>query len=475
MVKQIADAVWELEKEGEMRVPARVFATKELFEQMGKDRSFNQLRNVATLPGIINYAMVMPDCHEGYGFPIGGVAAFDLEEGVVSPGGVGYDINCGVRLLKTGMKAEDVRPKLRELVNKLFDNVPSGVGSKGRVRLSPQELEKATTEGVEWALSKGWGWEEDRKRCEEGGRIDGADPLVVSDTAKKRGAPQFGTLGAGNHFLEIQEISEIQSPEVAKAFGLEQGEVTVMIHCGSRGFGHQVCDDSLRSMIGTASKYKINLADRELCCAPINSPEAERYLKGMRCAVNYAFCNRHIMAHWVRETFDSVFGNGTGDRMEMLYDVCHNIAKFEEHEVEGKMKKVCVHRKGATRAFAAGRKEVPDIYRAIGQPVMIPGSMGTASYVMVGKEGAMKQSFGSSCHGSGRTMSRSKAVHSWTGKQVQEELLAKGIIIKATEYDLIAEEAPGAYKDVNMVVASVQAAGISDMVAKLVPIGVVKG
>ncbi|MCX8198194.1 MAG: RtcB family protein [Candidatus Micrarchaeota archaeon] len=458
-----------------MRVPARVFANQSVVELMGKDRTFSQLRNVASLPGIVGHALLMPDGHEGYGFPIGGVAAFEMESGIISPGGVGYDINCGVRLIATGLKSQEVRAKMRQLVDALFKNVPSGVGSKGKLRLKESELDEAVVEGVDWAIRQGYGTREDKEKTEENGRMEGADPSAVSEKAKKRGLPQFGTVGAGNHFVEIQEVQKVMLPEIAEKFGLREGNAVVMIHCGSRGFGHQVCDDSLREMLQAAKKYKIDLPDPELCCAPISSPEAQKYIKAMRCAVNYAFNNRHIMMHWVRETFDEVFGRGTSEQMPLVYDVCHNIAKFEEHEVEGKRKTLCVHRKGATRAFAAGREELPPYYRQIGQPVLIPGSMGTASYVLVGKKGAMENSWGSTCHGAGRAMSRSKAIRSWTGKQIQDELMGKGIMVKATESELLAEEAPGAYKNVDEVVASVAQAGLSDIVARLSPMGVVKG
>jgi len=474
-MKQVSDAVWEIEKEGRMNVPARIFANSRIMGLMGKDRTFGQLKNVASLPGIVNNALLMPDGHEGYGFPIGGVAAFDMETGVISPGGVGYDINCGVRLISTNLKTNEVTPKLRQLVDSLFKNVPSGVGSKGKLRLKESELDEAIVRGVDWAIDQGYGTRQDKERTEENGRMDGADPSVVTEKAKKRGLPQFGTVGAGNHFVEIQEVQQVLLPEVAKKFGLVQGNVVVMVHCGSRGFGHQVCDDSLREMLSAARKYGINLPDPELCCAPIGSPEAEKYIKAMRCAVNYAFNNRHIMMHWVRETFDEVFGKGTSEQMPMVYDVCHNIAKFEEHTVDGQRKTLCVHRKGATRAFAAGRVELPQYYRDIGQPVMIPGSMGTASYVLVGRQGSMDNSWGSTCHGAGRAMSRSRAVHTWTGRQIEDELAGRGIMVKATESELLAEEAPGAYKNVDDVVASVAQAGLSDIVARLVPMGVVKG
>ncbi|MCX8196834.1 MAG: RtcB family protein [Candidatus Micrarchaeota archaeon] len=475
MIKEIDKAIWEIEKEGKMNVPARVFATQKLIQTMGKDRTFEQLKNVSCLPGIVRHALLMPDGHEGYGFPIGGVAAFELENGIISPGGVGYDINCGVRVIATPLTRKEVELKKKQLIDLLFKNVPSGVGAKGKLRLTMQQLEEAVVEGVDWAIRNGFGRKEDKERTEENGRMEGADPSAVSQKAKERGLPQFGTVGAGNHFVEIQEVQKIFLPEVAKKFGLEEGKIVVMIHCGSRGFGHQVCDDYIRVMLAAAKKYNIDLPDPELCCAPINSSEAERYIKAMCCAVNYAFCNRHVMMHWVRETFDEVFGKGTGEEMPLVYDVCHNIAKFEEHQLDGKRVKLCVHRKGATRAFAAGRRELPSYYREIGQPVLIPGSMGTASYVLVGKEGAMKNSWGSSCHGAGRAMSRSKAVKTWSGKEIQNTLLQKGIMVKATEFDLLAEEAPDAYKNVDEVVEAVKDANLSEIVARLVPIGVVKG
>ena len=475
MVKRISDVIWEFEKEGDMNVPARAYAIEPIFEQMKRDRTFTQLKNVATLPGIIRAAMVMPDGHEGYGFPIGGVAAFDIEKGVISPGGVGYDINCGVRLITTPLTIAEIRPKLKDLVEALFKEVPSGVGSKGKIRLEKKDLDIAVSEGVDWAIGKGYGTKADAEHCEENGCIKGADPSKVSETAKKRGAPQFGTVGAGNHFLELDEVAEVKDEATAKVFGLHKGMSVISIHCGSRGFGHQVCDDSIKKMMVASQKYGIKLADRELCCAPINSPEADEYIKAMYCAVNYAFCNRQIMTHWVRETFDKVFGRGTGEQMKLVYDVCHNIAKFEEHDVDGQRTKVCVHRKGATRAFAKGRSEIPAAYREVGQPVLIPGSMGTSSYVLCGQKGAMENTWGSTCHGAGRVMSRHQAIDTYKGAGIQQELGARGIMVKATEYDLIAEEAPGAYKDVDAVVKSVELAGISSIVAKLVPVAVIKG
>jgi tRNA-splicing ligase RtcB len=384
--------------------------------------------------------------------------------------------NCGVRLILTNLSEADVKPKIRELMDKLFRNVPSGVGSKGKLSLSTRELDEAVKGGANWAVEKGYGWKEDAERVEENGAMKAADPSKVSQKAKSRGAPQFGTLGAGNHFLEVQKVDKIIDANTAKTFGIEnEGQAVVMLHCGSRGFGHQVCDDYIRVMLNASKKYNIKLPDPELCCAPINSQEAKDYIGAMYSAVNYAFCNRQVMTHWIRETFSDVFGKSADMlNMHIVYDVCHNIAKFEEHEINGKMEEVCVHRKGATRAFPADRKEIPQIYRNVGQPVLIPGSMGTASYVLVGTEGG-KECFYSTCHGSGRVMSRHAAIRSWKGEKIKEELEAKGIHVRATEWELIAEEAPGAYKNVDDVVRSVELAGISKIVARLVPLGVAKG
>jgi tRNA-splicing ligase RtcB len=362
-LKQIDKAIWVMEPHDQMKVPAYVFANEKLIGKMQTDRTLWQLKNVASLEGIINHASVMPDGHEGYGFPIGGVAAFDAEDGLVSPGGVGYDINCGVRLLTTALTEKDVQPKIRELCDALFVNVPSGVGSEGKLRISHEELDAAVTQGVDWAIERGFGRKEDKERTEEYGKMDGADPNAVTPTAKKRGKSQFGTLGAGNHFLEIQVVDKIMNPEAAKAFGLFEGQITTMVHCGSRGFGHQICTDSIPPLLSLARKNNYWLPDQELVYAPLKTVEAQRYMDGMRCAVNYAFVNRHIIAHWVRETYDQVFGKGTGDRMDLVYDVAHNIAKYEEHTVDKKRRKLLVHRKGATRAFPAGREELPPLYR----------------------------------------------------------------------------------------------------------------
>lgn len=475
-INQLGDALWEIEREGAMKVPALIFGTKPVMEKMKGDRTLMQLQNVASLEGIINHAMVMPDGHEGYGFPIGGVAAFDAEEGIISPGGIGYDINCGVRLVRTGLTVEQVKPKIKQLADKLFTNVPSGVGSEGTLRLQHSELDKVATEGTQWAVDNGYGWKEDVERTEEYGRMEGADPSKVTPSAKARGKSQLGTLGAGNHFLEIQRVEKIMHESAAKSFGLAENEVVVMIHCGSRGYGHQICTDNLGSMLNYANKNNIVLPDRELVYAPIKSIEAQNYLAGMKCAVNFAFANRQMIMHWVRETFDEVLGKGTSGNMNLIYDVAHNIAKVEEHDVDGQRRKLMVHRKGATRAFPSGRPELPPIYRNVGQPVIIPGSMGTSSYVLVGNQKGLKMSWGSTCHGSGRVMSRGEAIRTHNSDQIVKQLADRdGIYIRAMDKKVICEEAPDAYKNVDDVVGSVASAGISDIVARVKPLAVVKG
>jgi len=467
-LKRVRDGVWEFREPG-MRVPARIVATEKLLSGF-EEGVFRQIGNVAKLPGIVKAALVMPDGHYGYGFPIGGVAAFSLEDGVISPGGVGYDINCGVRLLSSNLSAEDVKPKLRNLTNSLFDNVPSGLGSESKLRYSERELDEVCLGGAKWAVEKGFGIKDDLARTEEDGCIKGADPAKVSAKAKQRGRPQLGTLGSGNHFLEIQKVDSIYDKEIAAKFGIrEKGQITVMVHCGSRGLGYQIADEYIQVMLNAARKYGIKLPDNELACAPLSSREADDYVKAMYCAVNYAFANRQFITHWVRETFRQYFPDV---RMDMVYDVCHNIAKFEEHDEVGR---VCVHRKGATRAFAAGRSEVPEEYRSVGQPVLVPGDMGTASYVLVGTETAMKESFGSVCHGAGRVMSRTRALSNQRGEDVQKKLEAKGEVIKAASWKVLAEEAPEAYKDVDEVVKSIELAGLGRIVARVVPFGVVKG
>jgi len=466
---QIRPGVWEFRGEG-MRVPGRVYASEKLFPTI-EDGVFGQIGNVAGLPGILKASMAMPDAHYGYGFPIGGVAAFDLTEGVISPGGVGYDINCGVRLLTTNLTEQEVKPKLRELIDKLFRNIPSGLGSKSKLRASESQLARACTEGARWAVEEGYGLPEDAVRTEEGGSIEGADPGKISDRAKTRGRPQLGTLGSGNHFLEVGRVDRIFEAETAKRFGFTgPGQITVMVHCGSRGLGYQIADDYIKVMLSAARKYGINLPDNELACAPLSSREAEDYVAAMYCGVNYAFANRQVITHWVRETFEDVFG-GDAD-LRQVYDVCHNIAKFEEHKEYGK---VCVHRKGATRAFAAGRSELSEEYRGVGQPVIVPGDMGTASYVLVGTETAMDETWGSVCHGAGRIMSRTAAKKKVRGEQVKQELESRGEVIRSDSWKTLAEEAPMAYKDVDEVIKSVELAGLSKAVARLTPLGVAKG
>lgn len=428
------------------------------------------------MPGIRLASLVMPDVHVGYGFPIGGVAGFDIEEGVISPGGVGFDINCGVRLLRSNLKVEEVKSKIKELIDTLFIVVPSGVGSEGKITLNDRELDEIFVSGARWAFENGYGTEKDLERCEENGAMPGARPEVVSKRARERGRTQLGTLGSGNHFLEVQYVEKVYNPEVARVFGLEEGTVTVMIHCGSRGLGHQVCTDFLEVLDRAVKKYNISLPDKQLACAPIKSKEGEDYYAGMAASANFAWCNRQIIAHWVRESFKKVFKMGEDDLgLEVVYDVAHNIAKFEEHQVNGKKVKVCVHRKGATRAFSAGRNEVPAVYRNVGQPVLIPGSMGTPSYVLVGTQRAMDETFGSTCHGSGRVMSRAEAKRKLRDGIVKQNLEKKGIYVRSAEKGLLAEEAPEAYKISDDVVDVVHRAGISTLVAKLVPLGVTKG
>jgi len=469
--KEIRSGVWQFQEPG-MNVPVRIYASEKLFHAM-EEGVHKQAVNVAKLPGIVKASMVMPDGHYGYGFPIGGVAAFDMEKGVVSPGGVGYDINCGVRLLTTNLAIENVRPHLRKLVDNLFTNIPSGVGEKSSLRLTLHELDALCGLGAGWAVEKGLGLPEDLKHIEEDGCIKEADTSKVSSRAKERGKSQIGTLGAGNHFLEVQKVDKIYDPAIAGKFGItEEGQVTVMVHCGSRGFGHQVADDYIKVMLSAAHKYGIRLPDNELACAPLNSKEAGDYLGAMRCAVNYAFCNRQVITHRIRQTFDKIFKDA---ELKLVYDVCHNIAKYEEHMVDGEMRRLCVHRKGATRAFAAGRKEIPDAYRDVGQPVIIPGDMGTASYVLVGTKTAMEETFGSTCHGAGRVMSREGAIRKFMGTDIQKKLETEGIVVRATHPKVLAEEASGAYKNIDEVIRSVEISGISKAIARVVPVGVAKG
>ena len=462
-----------------MRVPGAVFANEDLLEKMRTDRTLQQCVNVAHLPGIYKYSITLPDGHEGYGFPIGGVAATDYDEGVISPGGVGYDINCGVRLLTTNLSEQDIRPKLVQLANAIFDNVPCGLGSRRKdFKVTLHDLERLVTEGVQWAIDHGLGWTEDAEHCEEGGCMKNADPDKVSSTAKSRGLPQIGTLGSGNHFLEIQKVDKIYDTNTARAFGIEhEGQATVMIHCGSRGFGHQICSDYLRVMESAVHKYKIELPDRELACAPGKSVEAQDYYQAMACAVNYAFSNRQAIMHWVRQSFQQVFKEDAEKfGLKLVYDVAHNIAKIETHQVDGgERKKVWVHRKGATRAFPRGHPEIPADYASEGQPVLIPGSMGTSSWLLVGAEKAMQVSFGSTAHGAGRMLSRTAAKKRFWGGDIKKALEERGIYVKAASAVVLAEEADPAYKNVDTVVDVSDRVGIATKVARFVPLAVVKG
>jgi tRNA-splicing ligase RtcB len=445
-------------------------------QKMLSGRTITQAQNVASIPGIVGHSVVLPDGHEGYGFPVGGVAAMDAEEGMISPGGVGYDINCGVRLLRSNLTEDIVRLKLKELVTDLFSSIPSGVGSKGAIKLSPSELDEVLVRGVNWAIDHGYGSSDDADVCEENGQIQNADPDKVSDKARKRGAPQLGSLGSGNHFLEVQKVSEIHDEEAAKRMGIEEGTITVLIHCGSRGFGHQVCSDYLRVAEQAMEKYDIHLPDRELACVPNNSEEGESYRKAMFSALNFAWSNRQMLTHWTRNSFQRVFNQSESDLdMKLVYDVAHNIAKVEKHKVDGKDRNLVVHRKGATRAFPANRDEIPLKYRDLGQPVLVPGSMGTSSWILLGQQNSMNLSFGSTAHGAGRTMSRSKARRNFTEDDVKKSLNDKGIFIKALTRDGVVEETPEAYKDVDAVVNVSHDLGIATKVAKLVPIGVIKG
>ena len=459
-----------------MKVPVRIYANEPLLQKMLSDRTIMQARNVASIPGIVSHSVVLPDGHEGYGFPVGGVAAMDAEEGMISPGGVGYDINCGVRLLRSNLTEQTVRSKLKDLVNDLFSSIPSGVGSIGAVRLTNSELDEVLVNGVNWAIDHGYGSTNDSDVCEENGRILNADPNKVSDKARKRGAPQLGSLGSGNHFLEIQKVAAIHDEEAANRMGIKEGTITVLIHCGSRGFGHQVCSDYLRVAEQAMEKYNINLPDRELACVPNNSEEGESYRKAMFAALNFAWSNRQMITHWTRKSFERVFNQTESDLdMKLVYDVAHNIAKVEKHKVDGQDRKLVVHRKGATRAFPSNRNEIPSRYRDLGQPVLVPGSMGTSSWILLGKSNSMDLSFGSTAHGAGRTMSRSKARRNFTEDNVKKSLNDKGIFIKALTRDGVVEETPEAYKDVDSVVNVSHNLGIATKVAKLVPIGVIKG
>lgn len=472
---KISDTIYEIPSSyrSDMRVPARVFMNEAIMEDVLHDRSLEQLVNVATMPGIQNYAFAMPDIHQGYGFPIGGVAAMAVEGGVISPGGIGYDINCGVRLLVANMQYDEIQPHLAQLATALFHAVPSGVGRGGKLKLTEKEMDRVLLDGAHHMVKQGYGNENDLEFCEENGRMPGADPDMISEIAKKRGADQLGTLGSGNHFLEVQKVDHIYDEKVANLFGLQVGMVTVMIHCGSRGLGHQTCTDYVRIMMNKIEDWGITLPDRELVCAPFHTKEAKDYFAAMAGAANFAWANRHFIAHHVREAWQAILGKKSW--LRTLYDVSHNIGKIEQHMINHKNVQVIMHRKGATRAFGPGRPEVPSYYRPVGQPVLIPGTMGTSSYVLVGTKEGMDIAFGSSCHGAGRRMSRMKAKHEIRGSQLRKDLEARGIVIRSDSDPGLAEEAPIAYKDVEQVVSIVQDAGLARKVARLVPIAVIKG
>ncbi|UCD95859.1 MAG: RtcB family protein [Candidatus Bathyarchaeota archaeon] len=479
-LEKVDDYSWRipLDTKPGMRVPGMVFADETLLQKMRTDRTLTQCMNVAHLPGIYKYSITLPDGHEGYGFPIGGVAATDFEDGVLSPGGVGYDINCGVRLLTTNLTEDRIKPKLGDLTNRIFRSVPCGLGSQRKdFRVSDRELDILVSEGVLRVIEQGMGRVEDADHCEEQGSMQTANPAKVSQTAKNRGRSQVGTLGSGNHFLEIQRVEKILDTRVAKGFGIiREGQVTVMIHCGSRGFGHQVCSDYLRVMEGAVRRYGINLPDRELACAPGTAREAEDYFQAMSCAINYAFVNRQVITHLVRESFSQVFSQPSeAFGLDLVYDVAHNIAKIEEHSISGSRRKVWIHRKGATRAFPRNHPDVPADYREFGQPVIIPGSMGSNSWVLVGTEKAMDISFGSTAHGAGRMMSRSAAKRRFHGNEIRRTLNRRGIVVRAASPIVLAEEADSAYKDVNKVAEVSDRLGIATRVAKLSPIAVIKG
>jgi tRNA-splicing ligase RtcB len=476
--KKIGDFLYEIptSHRPDMRVPARFYADDRLLEGITGDRSLEQLVNTATLPGVVRYVLAMPDIHQGYGFPIGGVVATELPDGVISPGGVGYDINCGVRLLASPLEADAVRPHLDRLATVLYANCPSGVGQGGSVKLTPGELDEVMENGARWALKRGFATEADLDRTEEGGCLAGADAGKVSARARDRGRGQVGTLGAGNHFIEVDVVDRVPDEDAARRLGLFPGQVVIQIHCGSRGLGHQICTDYVNLFQKAVRQYGLTLPDRELVCAPVGSPEGRDYLAAMQAAANYAFANRQVLAFHIRRSFEQVLaGRVKNHHLFQIYDIAHNMAKIESHTVGGRRLTLCVHRKGATRAFGPGSEVLPAAYRDIGQPVLVPGSMGTSSWVLVGTAGAMDQTFGSTCHGAGRTMSRHQAKRSVNGAGLRQELEARGIQVRAGSLSGLAEEAPGAYKDVDRVVEVVHGAGIARRVARLTPLAVIKG
>jgi tRNA-splicing ligase RtcB len=470
-LKRVSDVAWEVPQAGPMRVPGVIFATQDLMEGMD-DKVLEQVVNVATLPGIVRASFAMPDAHWGYGFPIGGVAAFDPDEGVVSAGGVGFDISCGVRTLYTGLTRDQVTPRIKALADALYAAVPAGVGSTGKLHLSPEGMDRMLAGGASWAVGEGYGHPGDLARVEEHGRMEGADPDAVSPRAKQRQRDEMGTLGSGNHYLEVQEVAQIHDETAAKAFGLARGDVVVTIHCGSRGLGHQIGTEFLREMVTRAAEHGLTLPDRELACAPLRSDLGRRYLGAMRAGINCALANRQVITHLVREAFARVL---PGVELPLLYDVSHNTCKAEEHDVDGVRRRLFVHRKGATRAFGPGHPDVPEPFRSVGQPVLIGGTMGTASYILAGTASGMEIAFGSACHGAGRAMSRHAAKKRWRGREVVDDLAARGILVRSPSLRGVAEEAPGAYKDVGAVANAAEQAGLARRVARLKPLACVKG
>jgi tRNA-splicing ligase RtcB len=468
---------WEIPRHGKMNVPGVVFADDRQMETLRDDPSLVQVMNVACLPGIVRASYAMPDIHWGYGFPIGGVAAFDPDAGVVSPGGVGYDINCGVRLLRSDVTAAEAAPRMRDLVESLFRHIPTGVGSHRKdFKVTQPEEKRLLAHGAAWAVKQGFGEPDDLRHIEEGGALPGADPSEVSERARERGRTQLGTLGSGNHFVEVQRVAEIHDAGACRVLGLEEGSLTVSIHTGSRGLGYQVCDDFLQVMLEASRRHGIELPDPQLCCAPLQSEEGKRYLGAMAAAANFAFGNRQLITHFVRRAFEETFARGPRDLgLSVVYDVCHNVAKFERHVVDGRERRLCVHRKGATRAFPPGHPQTPEAYRAIGQPVLVPGDMGRASWVLLGTARGYEETFGSSCHGAGRLLSRHAAKKAARGRSIAREMADRGIVVRSDGRETLAEEMPEAYKDVTDVVNVVHAAGLSRKVAKLVPVGVIKG
>jgi len=478
-LEEVDEFRWRIPKDYKkgMRVDGLIYADEGMLRQIIDDRAPEQVANVAFLPGIVGSSLAMPDIHWGYGFAIGGVAAMRVSDGVISPGGVGFDINCGVRIMRTNLTREDISPNIQGLIDNLFYAVPSGVGSKGKIKLGSREMDEVLMKGSRWAVEKGYGRPEDLETTEERGEMKDADPTRVSGRARERGSPQLGTLGSGNHFLEVAVVDEIYEPDIAGTMGInEVGQIMLYVHCGSRGLGHQVADDYIKEMVRAMQKYGIEVPDRQLACAPVDSPEGRNYLAAMRCAANYAWANRQCITHWVREAFCRVMGIGESEAgLQLIYDVTHNIAKIEEHEVGGKKEKLCVHRKGATRAFPPGHPDLPRKYANTGQPILIPGDMGRASYVLVGTEGAMKETFGSTCHGAGRLQSRSAMKKRFSGRDVLSAMEARGVTVRAGSLSGLAEEAPEAYKDVGDVVRVAHGAGISRKVARTRPMAVVKG